>query len=598
MNKYQDLKIRHLKAQSFNILPSIRFGIDKLQVRDNDLNEDVLDSGKIKSCSVQATERKVKNMSISEYSEQQNAKLFNFLTPLGKDVSKNSLFPEIHLRNPAFTERDYTSLMNSINEVISPKGLPRSTVILEGESQEISLNVGRIKYFRCFVKGKKTPLTVKIKRIRGKVCVYTSTIVQEPGPISFEKCYYTDYFEVRDPSSTFKFDTLFIGIKALEDSEIKVSLSFGGKITSLDQLKKIKRELIMLPEQEFTDPDEAETDLNLVKMNSKDFVLENKVSQFSNLSHKASILSERAQNWKNKRQNVLSRKKICFESKKNRALEKLNRYKVKAELEKARAEAQRKRELKNSLHGSWLALLYFSKSIFSIFSTIHQKKTQNQRVKFLISKVKMIQHAYRSFKGHFETKDLNLLRCRNSLRFYLSMCRCVHNYEIGKKLTTNISYTANAYRVFNKFSTFFRNIRRIQRMIRRHLSRKEQVLNELKRIWNFACEHYLFKKGSKVKKDRKKNSLKIISIPFNIRDAVLEQYYFKCVEMYKRDSRKVIKDVGNDDQKKIFRTALNGMLNKNMMFHEYLPSKRQMEKIIDETINRMDQKDFKFLNKT
>jgi hypothetical protein len=135
-------------------------------------------------------------------------------------------------------------------------------------------------------------------------------------------------------------------------------------------------------------------------------------------------------------------------------------------------------------------------------------------------------------------------------------------------------------------------------MIRRHLSRKEQVLNELKRIWNFACEHYLFKKGSKVKKDRKKNSLKIISIPFNIRDAVLEQYYFKCVEMYKRDSRKVIKDVGNDDQKKIFRTALNGMLNKNMMFHEYLPSKRQMEKIIDETINRMDQKDFKFLNKT
>ena len=601
MNKYQDLKIRHLKAQSFNTLPSIRYGVDRLQIKVGDLKEskeENLESGIIKSSSLQPTERQRKNLSISEYSEQQNAKLFYFLTPLSKDEHKNSFFPEIHLKNTAFTERDYTNLMNSINEVISPKGLPRSTVMLEGESQDFSLGVGKIKYFKCYVRGKKTPLTVKIKRRRGKVCLYTSTIIQEPGPISYEKCYYSDYFEVRDASSTFKYDTLYFGIKAFEDSDIKVSLTFGGKITSLDQLKRIKRELIIQPQLEFTDSDEFEPDLNTFKQSSKDFVVENKVSQFSGLSNKASILTERAQNWKNKRQNVLKRKKIGLESKKNKALEKLNRYKVKAELEKARAEAQRKSELKNNLHGSWLALLYFSKSIFSLFSLIHQKKTQNQRAKFLINKVKMIQNAYRAFKGHIDTKDLNLLRCKNSLSLYVATCRRIHLNEICKKLTTNISYTANAHRVFNKFSTFFRIVVRIQRMMRRHLSRKEQVLNELRRIWNFACEHYLFKKGSKIKKERKKNSLKIISIPFNIRDAVLQKYYMKCVEMYKNDTRKLIKEVGNDENKKVFRTALNGMLNKNMMFHEYLPNKRQMEKMIDETIISMDKNDFKFLIKT
>lgn len=596
MNKYQDLHIKHLKAQSFSSLPSIRFVVKKTHMKElnlKDSNEDfVLNSDKFTSASVQNTDRKGKNKSISEFSEQQNAKLYSYLTPMGSEVGKNSFFPEIKLKT-AFTERDYTDLMNSINEVISPKRLSKSIMISEGENYEVSLEPGKLKHFRCFVKGKKTPLVIKIKKKSGKVCVFTSSETQEPGPLNYEKCYYSDYIEVRDSSSSFKYESLNFGIKALQKSEFKVSVSFGEKFSSLNEFKRIKRELAIQPKIEFTEEDdEAKVEQSQPKLSNKDFIAENKLSQFS--SRRASIINNRAQNWKLKREKVLSKKKICLESKKSKTLEKLNRHKVKAEIEKARIEVVRKKNLRDNVHGSWLTFIYFAKSIEAFHLMLRERRLGIQRKKMMIKKVKVIQKAFRAFKGKLSVKDLTLIRSKNCLLHYFKSCRFAHYNEIGQNLTNYVFYSANAQRVFNKFSTFFRSLVKIQRMIRRHLSRKEQVINELRRSWNFACEHFLFKKGSNKKKARKKTSLKIISIPNNIRDATLEKYYMKCVEFYKRDTKKMLENVGNDEQKKVFHTALNGMIHKKVMFYDYLPTKRQMEKIIDETLKQIDEKNENF----
>ena len=122
-----------------------------------------------------------------------------------------------------------------------------------------------------------------------------------------------------------------------------------------------------------------------------------------------------------------------------------------------------------------------------------------------------------------------------------------------------------------------------------HLSRKEQLIQELRRMWTSACEHYLFRKSSGKKHHRRHASLKIISIPTHIRDFAIEDYYMKCVERYKKDMRIMYDNLKDNDKRKLFHTALSGFLQKSLMFQDYLPTRRQLEKIIEAVVRKMDE---------
>jgi hypothetical protein len=540
------------------------------------------------SKSVQPLDRKRNHKSISDYSEKQNEKIFTFLTPLSGESNKRSFFPDIHLKAQVFTDRDYANLMNSINEVISPKGASDSITLTEGDHIEVHIGEGKLKFFRCPVKGKKAPLTIKIKRKQGRVCSYTSSEVQEPGPLSYEKCFPGDYLEIRESSLHFKYDTLYLGIKGIEESLIKLYISFGNKIGSLEELKRIKRQLTLLPTQ-FTEGDESkELDKSPSKFNHKDFIQENKCTQYASLTSRASLLSEKAEIWKIRREKVLTRKKDFLDLKKNKALENLNKKKLKEEQEKVKRKELRIFQMKEKFWGFWLKYSYFAFSIECIRSSIFKRKKEKIQAQTLLRKVILIQKAYKSFKNNQNIQDIIMCRCKNSLMFYSKITKNITKKHSGSNLTSFISFAANAFRAFNKFSTFFRNTIRIQRNIRMHLSRKEQLIQELKRMWTSACEHYLFRKSSGKKQSRKRASLKVISIPTHVREAAIEEYYMKCVERYKRDTKIMFENLKDNDKRKLFHTALSGFLQKSLMFQDYLPTRRQLEKIIEGVVKKME----------
>lgn len=549
-----------------------------------DSNQDPLTP---KSYSVQPIERKLKHKSISEFSEKQNEKIFNFLTPLALEGGKRSFFPDIHLKPQGFSDRDYSNLMNSINEVISPRGAVEYIVLAEGESYEVLIPEGKIKYFRVSVKKKRTPLIVKLKRIQGRVCCYTSSEVQEPNQFSFDKYFTNDYFEIREPTMVFKYEMIFIGVKAIEETSLKLQISFGSKIVNLEELKRIKRELTLIP----TEITEDEEDKNYLKTNisQKDFIAENKFTTLVTLTSRASILSERAESWKIRRQQVLCKRKINLEDKKNRALETLNKKKLKEEQETIRRKEQKIRQLHIKFWSFWLKYSYFTNSLNIIRSTIHHRREEKIRARVLLNKVLLIQKTYKAFKHDQDIRSLLLTRSQNSLVLFYQSTRSLVRRSSGRNLTNFISFAANAFRAFNKFSTYFRNVIRIQRNIRMHLSRKEQLIQELRRMWTSACEHYLFRKSSGKKHHRRHASLKIISIPTHIRDFAIEDYYMKCVERYKKDMRIMYDNLKDNDKRKLFHTALSGFLQKSLMFQDYLPTRRQLEKIIEAVVRKMDE---------
>ena len=593
MNKYHDIRNHHSKAQSFSLFPTLRLVTfpkhtsKQENVSSTDSNFEPLTP---KSNSVQPIERKIKHKSISEFSEKQNEKIFNFLTPLALESGKRSFFPDIHLRPQGFSDRDYSNLMSSINEVISPRGAVEYILLNEGESYEVLIAEGKIKYFRIPVKKKRTPMIVKIKRAQGRVCCYTSSEVQEPNQFSYDKYFTNDYFEIREPTMVFKYDMIFIGAKAIEEASLKIQVSFGSKIVNLEELKRIKRELTLIP-TEITQEDEEDKDYLKTNISQKDFIAENKFNTLVTLTSRASILSERAESWKARRQQVLCKRKINLEDKKNRALETLNKKKLKEEQEAVRRQELKVKKLHVRFWSFWLSYSYFSASLSAIRSTVRRRREEKVRARVLLNKVLLIQSAYKAFSHSQDIRSLLLTRSKNSLVLYYQSTRTLARRHSGRNLTNFVSFAANAFRAFNKFSTYFRNVIRIQRNIRMHLSRKEQLIQELRRMWTSACEHYLFRKSSGKKQHKRHASLKIISIPTHIRDVAIEDYYVKCVERYKKDMRMMRENLKDNDRSKLFHTALSGFLQKSLMFQDYLPTRRQLEKIIEAVVRRVDEEE-------
>ena len=204
------------------------------------------------------------------------------------------------------------------------------------------MDENQIQFCKISVRGKKTPMIVKIQRFRGKVMTYLSTIYNEPGPSNYERYFGTDFFEIRENSTYFKYDNIFLGIKAIEDSIFKVTVAFG-KITSLLELKRIRRQLSLrynFKESLIEDEEEEEIHHHVEKKQKspKNFIAMNKGLKILSSCLNGQVIKEKAEQWKMRRTKVLEKKKILSSEKKNRVKDLLNKKILKIQMEKAEKE--------------------------------------------------------------------------------------------------------------------------------------------------------------------------------------------------------------------------------------------------------------------
>ena len=229
---------------------------------------------------------------------KQNEKLNQNLAVKSYELEKYDSFPSLSTKYTLPSDKDFSKLMENINNIINPKTTNYSVVINENENVEAGIEEGQIKYFRIIVKQKKSPVAITIQRKTGKVLIYTSSTCYEPGVKNYEKCFATDYIEIKDKGSHFKYEVLHLGIKGIIQSFIRISVSFGKGIKNLEELKRIRRGLTkdltlsLSPDKDYEDDKKQCVSVKRLK-NDKDFIEKNKILSSENLTTKALVLKNR-----------------------------------------------------------------------------------------------------------------------------------------------------------------------------------------------------------------------------------------------------------------------------------------------------------------
>ena len=528
-----------------------------------------------------SSERILKKTSISDFSAKQNEIIKSFMSPVMNDNSKTVRLPEINQKFRMLTDLDFNHLIENINEITSPKDIYKSHIILDQDPLDLQIPEGKTRYLQVFTKGKKCPLSLKIKRRKGRIFICSSNSNHEPESASSPKSFTSDYIEIRESSVHFQNDFIYFSIKAIQSSDFTLTLSFGKQINSLAELRRMKRSLVELPLDE--DPEESEGFLQKTEKDTirktKNFVKANKHPKIVDLSSKASLLNERAENWKLKREKIVSKKKEILSDKKKKTLEFLNRRDIKRKLEKQNAKEMIEKNNKRRYEKMWMVLIYFSKSSQYIRSYITEKKIVKKRTEELLDSVVTIQRIYRRFKGQLPSRDISVLKARNLLLFYHENLKTLNiKFKSGRSIVSSISFISHTQQVFHHFTTFYKSVCRIQRFIRKHFAIKERKLEALVKLWTMVSENMIFRSNEK---DNLK--ARIESVSKSQRDEKLFSFY----ESYKKTIRKTSKDFSSSvktfTENRIFQTALSGFYQKSE-FTDFLPSTRQMEKMIRSVI--------------
>lgn len=611
MNKYQDIQVRHNVTRSFPILPSIKIGFSSQcssPIKNENYQLSVLSTPSTKGFlefskntlefplqileSTPKTKSNISNytpkpQTISEYSAKQNEIVNYFLTPRDSGPKKITFLPDISVKSSLPTEREFSKLIENLNEVVSPRVYKLHTTLQENDPVDVTISESKVKYFKIPMKNKRVPLAIKIKRTKGKLYMYSSVEVQEPGPNNYEKCFISDYIEIRDSTTVFKYDLLYLGIKAFEDSQFKITISFGRQINSLEELKRLKRQSAqarLLDSLELEEDEEffKETTKTEAKT-KKNFIAENKHASVDHID-KNSILSIRAADWKTRRDQIVKKKKLLIEMKKSKTLDLINKKALKKQMKKLKSKEQQIKAQKNYFSAKWLNLIHIIKCSQAIHEKIQEQRDMRLRRISVNLRAMQIQGFLKKRSKNVRPKDTILIRASNLLKFYRENAKNIkRRFGYGKELIISISQISHAQVVFRKFSHFYRSIIRIQRNTRKFLSIKEKRMKELVKMWGIACETMLFKKSSK-RADRKRQSLDIISLPVQIRDDVLNKYYRKCALRYRQTLRHYFTSLQTLSENRLFQTAVTHMCNNLPPFFKYLPSVKEMEKMIEASI--------------
>ncbi|OMJ89101.1 hypothetical protein SteCoe_8825 [Stentor coeruleus] len=550
---------------------------------------------------------------ISDFSARQNEIINSFLTPIEVEYKKFKPLPEIASKTTLPTDREFSKLIDNLNEVVSPKSLKTHTTLQENEITEVTISESKLKFFKIYMKHRKVPLSIKIKRNKGKLYIYASTATQEPGPTNYEKVFMSDYFEIRDSSTLFKYDLLYLGIKAFEESQFKISIAFGHQIISLQEQKKLKRQSIRINSQEPIEIDEEveettkETTKETIKDNIKDtikepikdtiketiknitkseprlkknFIAANKHKSIDFID-KINIFTIRGADWKTRREQILQKKKELFEIKKSKALDSVNKRTLRLKMERIKAQESKVKTEKNQFSSNWLELISFFTSAQAIYNIIKTEKNKRLRRISMSLKAIQIQTVYKNYTLNLKPDEAALFRSRNLLAFYRGSTKDIEKcFGYGYEIISSIKQASHAQVVFRKFSHFYKSVIMIQRNTRKYLSRKESRMKELIKMWGVVCECMLFRKGSK-KEDRKRQSLDIVAIPMHIRDKILGDYYKNCMMKYRKKLREYDKMIRNLSEGKLFKTVIMHVCNNQPPEFEFVPTTSEMEKMIE-----------------
>lgn len=512
MNKYSHLEKRSLSNKYLPPLPSILITEES--------------SGRLSPI-----DRQFKVPKISTFAQLENIKAHQTsnINPVFLPTKKDNV--EITY---AYSNKDFISLLQSIDLITNGKEESYYKIIREGEILTISLNENMVHYFKVKCNGKRSPLKINIRRSKGMIKTFVSKSIDRPNQENADYAFALDKFEISENGMKFPYNYLYISVEALTDVEFSIGLTFG-KIKNV----YIPREPLEKPRRSMSrDIEELRKNDELRnKFNKKvDKLLQQRKEHYSKISGSKNFLKLNKNitasstdrllcSWEEKKSQVIHRKCLKILEKKEQAIRTINKKVIQFQLEQYQKEQQEKKEQDLKSCKKWTIILYFLRS-FSKFRSIIQEN--RQKIIKKLQRNAAARRIQRSFKPKFINENVKttvMLRSRSSLLLYWHNLHKANTKFSSIMIIKTICLSAVNNKTFFTFNVFIDKIIYIQKRVKLFLERTRFRFDEILKLWN-ALMTKLTSRGSTVHLNR------YIKITSHVRNHVIKQYYSQKLNEY------------------------------------------------------------------
>ena len=491
-----------------------------------------------------------------------------------QSTSKTTLFsvPSLQLKFPDLTrshlpsDQHFSDLLDKLDQISSSRVvLTKESTLSEHDELEVNIEEDNFHYIRIQAKGKKNPLKVSIRKIKGNIVVYSSFSMKRPTYSNCDKAFNTKNFEIRSLDSVFMNDFVYLGVKALVQARIRIRVEFGKKFFVHPVVEKVeRREGKVRNFKELTQ--EWIMHLKHFKRGNfdKDFISEN----FNKRMLSPEELATKNKKWQAKRQQAISNKKKHLEEKKQKALNFINKVKIretnaKLEQEKKFADTCRKNSIK-----TLLKLLFFLKTCKKINQIRRRKRIEITSGITKFQKIRKIQRFIKSTQNQQTVSQIALTHALKNLLLYHSFLHHTTSLQSQSKIISSIKESSSTSKPNTKIVSFIESVKKIQQHFRHYLELKAVRLKKIIIFWD-QCKG--FKKRRSLKK---KSMVHDIGVSINQRDFVLKNYYLHCVQTFYENLKESV----------FISQTFNEPLRKNVKF-EYMPSIQTMNQLIENTLS-------------
>ncbi|OMJ84755.1 hypothetical protein SteCoe_14076 [Stentor coeruleus] len=486
---------------------------------------------------------------------------------LSKAISEETnKFPVIHKQSMP-TPKDFNTLLYKLDLVTSTKNiLNKDTVLGENEQIECVIEEGSYHYIKIPVKSKHSPLRVFMKKSHGKVLVYLSVCNEKPNISNYDQAYNSDFFEFRNLESIFRYENVYLGIRALSFSKFTVSIAFGKNRLQISSEKKFKK--IDTLTNEDIDKGQKTSIIKKKKLFKKNYIEQN--LQMKKYSHQDIL--KKSQEWLIKRQIVIRKKKLYLEEKKSKAISFLNKKQLRSaqlELEKQHIESQLMMQNQTKL---LISIIYLQKVALQINRIRREKRQQISRKLTMSTKARNIQRAFRKNTRQLTLSQIAILRGLKLISFYHLSTQHLAKISVAKILINTINLAGKAYLPISQFTTFFNKIIKIQNIFRKYLAVKSHRIRKLILFWD-QCKSFEVRRSIK-----KKSKVYELNVSIYQRQAILNKHYMECVEKCYNKIRETplsffISEVNTDK-----------LIKRKKITFDFMPSVQRMKRIFEEAL--------------
>lgn len=473
---------------------------------------------------------------------------FSLNTSLQEGLQHNSSLVSFTLKKKRTPRpEDFDLLMHKLSNVVKEKPFISDCLELKAGSVASGfVPANSAQYFTIKLRDFEAPLSLSVKRTKGKIESYFSFTSLRPGPLMYDFRFIADHFEVFGKYSTFVEPQGCLGVLALSDARIQVIASFGktkGEVLAVHRPKSKPRDLKDIVEADldrYRDNPLLRTQLEeevkhiLSKRKAAQGQQAAEVRLFSAMS--ATDLYTRQAIREQRHTQTRERRRELEAAKREKVLQVLNRKETWLNALKESERIEQFLTRKQAYEQMWFSLIHFASMTEFLFARFRLSRLSRMRVRLQYIMAFRIQNTYRinvhsTYIGGKKPKltwahdHLLLLKCFDTHHYWPSHAH--QTYLVLRESSSNAQ-------IQHAFNDFFHVILKIQKSWRRKKNQENGYIGFLSEMWDREVTVLIQRLKEKSRKKTKKTTViaKFLNISPDLKTEALHTFFMQRKSTY------------------------------------------------------------------